>query len=671
VAAGTISSDARLTITGPAGAAIRYTLDGSTPSASNGSAYAAPIPIDRSMTVKAYCSQAGFVDSPMAIAAYTVKLPPVVFSIPGGDYYGPQTLRLSCAVSGSEISYQINGGVSQAYSGPISLTAASTNVQAYATKANCTPQDSYSSAIYSIKTPPPVVDLRSGTFRAEQDVRVSPRRAGLSVIYTLDGSSPAAANSTTATTITEAATVHIEKTRTFRAISRSAVSGDSEELSFTYELKVPEPRASLPPGSYPPSETLSLSDAVDGATIKYSLDAATVPSATTGTQYSAALPLYKAQSIKAMAYKAGWTPSDLVSFDYAFRGDIVDVAAGSTFVLYLRRDGSLWYRGKLGESSSNYRASKLADGVARFWASESFCLWVTKDGQLYGQGDNTYGQLGQGRTGYVYQGSQILGDVVDVALGVQYAMAVKKDGSLWAWGYNWGYRMGIPGATSSDTVLSPRLIMASGAKAVAAGHDHSLVLKSDGSLWGCGYNGSSQLTSSFPSNQRTHVQLVAANVAAVYAGPDQSYYLEKVADGFDLHAVGGNGSYMIGNYSSGNVNYFTILGLELASMPKSFSAAKSENLALLVTGEGKLYGWGSSNAGAFGLGDWNTHQSPTPLREGVVAAAAGNNCSLYVSAEGALWGMGRNSNYELGDASNEGYGVKYGSNANVPALIAW
>ena len=78
-----------------------------------------------------------------------------------------------------------------------------------------------------------------------------------------------------------------------------------------------------------------------------------------------------------------------------------------------------------------------------------------------------------------------------VAASYDHSFALKRDGSLWAWGHN---GVGQLGLGDVETRFEPTRVGAdSDWAAVAAGDDHSLALKRDGSLWAWGSNWSSKL----------------------------------------------------------------------------------------------------------------------------------------------------------------------------------
>jgi alpha-tubulin suppressor-like RCC1 family protein len=137
-------------------------------------------------------------------------------------------------------------------------------------------------------------------------------------------------------------------------------------------------------------------------------------------------------------------------------------------------------------------------------------------------------------------------NVTAIAAGSDHSLFLKSDGSLWAMGYN-GYGElgdGTYGTAPNYATNRPELIMATNVTAIAAGGSHSLFLKSDGSLWAMGNNQYGQLgdgTSNSSTNRPE--QIVATNVTAIAAGGLHSLFLKS--DG-SLWAMGDNQSGELG-----------------------------------------------------------------------------------------------------------------------------
>ena len=107
-------------------------------------------------------------------------------------------------------------------------------------------------------------------------------------------------------------------------------------------------------------------------------------------------------------------------------------------------------------------------------------------------GNNFDGQLGNGTTsGLPTTPVSVASNVVAVAAGYNHSLFVKTDGTLWAMGWNEYGQLG--NGTTVDSHYNLPISVASNVVAVAAGFEHSLFVKTDGTLWAMGYNAYGQL----------------------------------------------------------------------------------------------------------------------------------------------------------------------------------
>lgn len=142
-AGGTYSSSQSVAIScATAGATIRYTTDGSTPTAAS-PVYSAPISVTSGVvTVKAVASKSGMADSAVASATYTItpasQVAAPTFSPAAGTYTTAQSITIACSTPGAVIRYTTDGSTptsaSTAYTGAISVSK-TTTIKAIATKA--------------------------------------------------------------------------------------------------------------------------------------------------------------------------------------------------------------------------------------------------------------------------------------------------------------------------------------------------------------------------------------------------------------------------------------------------------------------------------------------------------------------------------------------------------
>ena len=131
---GNYSSTQSVTIsTATAGAAIRYTTDGSTPTSSTGTLYTGPVSVSSSMTLNAIAYKSGMTDSPVAAGIYTIQqtVPSVAapaFNPPAGTYSSAQLVTISTATAGAAIRYTTDGSTPTSstgtlYSGPVNVSS--------------------------------------------------------------------------------------------------------------------------------------------------------------------------------------------------------------------------------------------------------------------------------------------------------------------------------------------------------------------------------------------------------------------------------------------------------------------------------------------------------------------------------------------------------------------
>jgi stage V sporulation protein SpoVS len=114
------------------GAAIYYTTNGATPTASS-TKYTGAIKVAASETIKAIAVASGYTNSAVASATYTISQPVTAspsFSPAGGTYSSVQTVSLTDKTSGAAIYYTTNGATpttsSTKYTGAIKVAASET-----------------------------------------------------------------------------------------------------------------------------------------------------------------------------------------------------------------------------------------------------------------------------------------------------------------------------------------------------------------------------------------------------------------------------------------------------------------------------------------------------------------------------------------------------------------
>ncbi len=230
---------------------------------------------------------------------------------------------------------------------------------------------------------------------------------------------------------------------------------------------------------------------------------------------------------------------------------------------------------------------------------------LRSDGTVWAWGDNTYGQLGDNTNTDRATPVQVSGltGVTAVSAGFGHSLALKDDGTVWAWGRNDGGQLGTGNTRNQKTPQQVKNL--NGVIAIAAGLYHSLALKNDGTVWGWGEASAVGST----TNERTPVEIV---------GPGGIGYLSQVT------AI----------------------------------AAGAHSLALRT--DGTVWAWGRNDWGQLGNGTAYARTWPDQVKDssgsgyltGVTAIAAGDYHSLALRSDGTVWSWGRNYEYQLGDGTN-------------------
>jgi hypothetical protein len=201
------------------------------------------------------------------------------------------------------------------------------------------------------------------------------------------------------------------------------------------------------------------------------------------------------------------------------------VAGSHSDALALKTDGSLWGWGWNGFGAATLGRSRervtqpTRIGTDTNWtqiaAGAGHCLALKSDGSLWAWGQNDHGQVGDGTTSNQFVVTRIGTDHdwTTIAAGDFSSFALKRDGTLWGWGV-----ADVMGPSADD--LSPRQIDSAGnVVAISANNYILLALRSDSTLWICGANAHTTAPAFVGAPARALVQIgKAADWKEVYAG---------------------------------------------------------------------------------------------------------------------------------------------------------
>ncbi|WP_375768932.1 MopE-related protein [Archangium gephyra] len=283
-------------------------------------------------------------------------------------------------------------------------------------------------------------------------------------------------------------------------------------------------------------------------------------------------------------------------------------------------------------------------------AGNSHSLALRTDGSVWAWGLNSEGQLGNGTLTLSNLPVSVTGLPVikAIAAGRNHSLALGVDGTVWAWGQNSSGQLGD--GTTTRRLLPVSVTIPGGAVAIAGGLNHSLAIAADGSVYAWGTNTYGQLGDGTTTLRLTPVRLsLPGGIAAISAG-----WYHSMALGTDgrVWTWGRNLNGQIGNGSASSTNQLSPYPVSLARGATAIAAGANHSLVLLS--DQSAVAWGQNTNGQLGNGTTATAQS-TPVTVGlagaVTAIATGGNFSLAIDSTGAAWGWGQNSSGQLGDGT--------------------
>lgn len=315
------------------------------------------------------------------------------------------------------------------------------------------------------------------------------------------------------------------------------------------------------------------------------------------------------------------------------------------------------------ERHTPVRVGDLFSNVFSLSAGSGHNLAVKTDGTAWAWGNNQWGQLGNGGNGTYSAPTRVYGltNVALVSAGSSHSLAVKSDGTVWAWGNNDFGALGD--GTNTDSAYRVQVKYLTSVKFVSAGYSFNLAVKTGGSVFAWGYNEQGQLGDGTTYNSSTPKPVSSlSNVKSVSAGALHSLAVKN--DG-TVWAWGDNAYGQLGDGTV--VDRRTPVQVSGLTNVVSVCAGAAHSLA--VKSDGSVWAWGRNNYGQ--LGDGTTSQRKKPVMvsglTNVATVSAGGfhdiGChSLAVKTDGTVWAWGRNDHGQLGDGSTV--------NRNRPVQVA-
>ena len=319
--------------------------------------------------------------------------------------------------------------------------------------------------------------------------------------------------------------------------------------------------------------------------------------------------------------------------------DFIALASGATHTVALHTDGSVWAwgdnaNGQLGNGTTTnadqptavlLNASTPLTGVIALVAGRDHSVAVKNDGTVWTWGRNQYGQLGDNSdaaTTRLYPVQVVIDAALTPLTGVRlvaasdvHTVALKTDGTVWAWGDNARGELGTGNTTAQRTAVQV-LVLDDAQALLARGTDQSartIAQRSDGSLWGWGDNRECQLGEAAPGTAvltpTRLTNLTNLGVSASNLAQGDAHGLARKRDG-TAWSWGNNAQGQLGD----GTTTASCIPVQITGLSDVETVGAGVAHSFATTGDGSVWGWGSNNEGQLGVGnDLTPHPTPTRM----------------------------------------------------------
>jgi len=260
----------------------------------------------------------------------------------------------------------------------------------------------------------------------------------------------------------------------------------------------------------------------------------------------------------------GTTSTMFTPIQIGTASDWAHVSAGNSHTVAIRTDGTLWAwgnreSGRIGQGQIwGSQTTPIQIGAAANWAhvsaGDSHTVAITTTGELWAWGNRENGRIGEGEaTGNQTTPIQVGTDRIwaTASAGASHTVAVTTTGELWAWGNRENGRIG-EGETTGSQTYPIQVGTATNWATASAGDAHTVAVRTDGTAWAWGNNTNGQLGDGTTIQRDVPVQ-IGALTSWAYISAGGSHAAATRTDG-TLWAWGNNASGQVGDNTTTHRN---------------------------------------------------------------------------------------------------------------------
>jgi alpha-tubulin suppressor-like RCC1 family protein len=289
-------------------------------------------------------------------------------------------------------------------------------------------------------------------------------------------------------------------------------------------------------------------------------------------------------------------------------------------------------------------------GVVEEYTEGPITIPSLTPGPALSWGNNLLGQLG---TGNVITGTSpvtVVGGFTDwiyIEAGFQHSLAVRDNGTAWAWGSNGNGRLG----DNTTIVRSSPVSIVGGFTdwtQVSAGFQHGLGLRSNGTAWSWGLNSNGQLGDNTTVTKSSPVSIVGGFTDWIQVSAGSTHNLGLRENG-TAWAWGSNFAGKLGNNSTIQRSSPVLVAGGFTDWTQVSGGSRSSGG---VRSDGTAWAWGDGGYGNLGNNLPGNVSSPVLVVGGFtdwVQVSVGDRHMLGLRANGTAWAWGFGSQGRLGD----------------------
>jgi len=262
--------------------------------------------------------------------------------------------------------------------------------------------------------------------------------------------------------------------------------------------------------------------------------------------------------------------------------------------------------------------------------------------QLWSWGDNSTGTLGLNDRTWRSSPTQVPGTTWNLhAAGWEHSLSTKTDGTLWTWGENYFGELGL---NSRVSYSSPVQVPGSWSS-VGVGYYLSRAVKTNGTLWSWGYNTYGAVGDNSRTTRSSPVQIPGTTWASTPPFSGKFSSCATKTDG-TLWTWGSNSYGQLGQnnrtqYSSPVQIPGTTWGTDLEH--KVTGSGQDGSSVSWIKTDGTLWGWGSNTQGQIGANNRTQYSSPVQV-PGTTWKSVSSTAYATVGTktDGTMWSWGMN-----------------------------